>query len=148
MKFFWLFYYHIIIVLGVYNKICKQKCLQFILVKLTSSITLLYSSSLIPRMFQQVSFFHFHTWVHNISTFFTLIHPFFISHPLVPAPRQDLFFYLPILCIWKKTFVCLRYLYRCSPSYVDIRSRANTKRGLYLYQKIKARDTQGRYEDR
>jgi hypothetical protein len=31
---------------------------------------------------QQVSFFRFHTWVHNISTIFTLPHPFLISSPL------------------------------------------------------------------
>jgi hypothetical protein len=36
-----------------------------------------------------VSFFHFHTWGHNISMTFTLVHPFIIFSPLplVPTPQ-------------------------------------------------------------
>jgi hypothetical protein len=72
-------------------------------VKFTPSIILLC-----PSLFRIVSaglIFPFHTWVHNISTLFTLLHPFLISLPLTPVttPRQDLF-YLPSLHFWKKMF--------------------------------------------
>jgi hypothetical protein len=54
------------------------------------SIVLLYS--LHSWKFQQVSFFHFHTWVHQISTTFSFLYPFIIPPPtLLPTPRQDLF---------------------------------------------------------
>jgi hypothetical protein len=46
-----------------------------------SSIILLYPLSLPPFLgqFEQASFFHFHTWLHNIPTIFTLLHLFIIS---------------------------------------------------------------------
>jgi hypothetical protein len=69
-----------------------QKFLQYIIVESTPSS---FSFTLLPpflEQFQQVSFFHFHTWVHNISTI-TLLHLFFISSslPMVPTPRQVLY---------------------------------------------------------
>jgi hypothetical protein len=58
--------------------------------------------------FQQISFYHLHVCVWNISIIFSLLHPFLIFplHKLVPTPRQDMF-YLPVF-EKKSTFVCLR----------------------------------------
>jgi hypothetical protein len=57
------------------------KCLQNIIVEFTppsfSFITSPHYSSL--EQFQQDSLFHFPTWVHNISTIFTLPYPFLKS---------------------------------------------------------------------
>jgi hypothetical protein len=50
-----------------------QKCLQYILVKFTPSLILLYPSSSILRMVATDLLFHFHMWVHNISTIFNLL---------------------------------------------------------------------------
>jgi hypothetical protein len=71
------------------------KFLQCIIIEFTPFIILPYP---IPGTVSQLSFFHFHTWVHNISTTFTLLHPVLMSSllPLMPTPRQDLF-YLPVL---------------------------------------------------
>jgi hypothetical protein len=71
--------------------------------------------------FQHVSFFHFHTWVHNMSIFI-LLHPFLISSsfPLMPVTRKDLF-YLPILHFWKKTFLFVQFLFvqdSCTGSFI------------------------------
>jgi hypothetical protein len=66
-----------------------------------------------------VSFFHFHTWVHNISTIFTCLHLFLISclWTLEPTLRQDLV-YVSILFLKNDTFICLRYL--CREFHYDI----------------------------
>jgi hypothetical protein len=66
-------YYRIIVVLG-------GTLIRIYLVKFTP---LSFSFILLPPFlkFQQVSFFHFHTWVHNISTIFTLLQPFLTSSP-------------------------------------------------------------------
>jgi hypothetical protein len=55
----------------------------------------LLSFSFIPlppflEWFQHILFFHFHTWIHNISTIFILLHPFLISSllPLYQSPGR------------------------------------------------------------
>jgi hypothetical protein len=73
------------------------------------STILLYLSS--PHSWNSFNRCHFYTWVHSISTIFTLLHPFLLSFPLPLAstPRQDLF-YLSVLCFWKKNdnFICFK----------------------------------------
>jgi hypothetical protein len=61
-----------------------QKCLQYIFIKINPlHLSLL---SLLPP--SQVSLFHFHTWIHNISTIFALLYPFLMPSPLslIPIP--------------------------------------------------------------
>jgi hypothetical protein len=65
-----------------------QKFLQYIS-WIHPSIILLYPPSPFLEEFQQISFFHFHTWVHNISTIYTLLHPFPISSPFPLVPLLD-----------------------------------------------------------
>jgi hypothetical protein len=60
------------------------------------------------KYFQQVSFFFFHTWVHNISTILPFLHPFLTSFPLPLVPTQCCTILFSIFT--KKTF-CLRELY-------------------------------------
>jgi hypothetical protein len=71
--------------------------------------------------FQQVSFFHFHPWGYNISTILNFLYPFFISSPLplIPTPRQNLF-YLPFLCFWKKGHFCFFKITIQGVSYIYI----------------------------
>jgi hypothetical protein len=57
------------------------------------------------EQFQQVSFFHFHIWVRNVSTTFTSY-----TLSLYPPPSHryqppDRTVYLPVLHFWKKTFL-------------------------------------------
>jgi hypothetical protein len=54
------------------------------------------------EQFQQVSFFHFHIWVQNIFTIFTLLHPFLISSPIPLAPTPTCLFYFPLSSFLKK----------------------------------------------
>jgi hypothetical protein len=55
---------------------------------------------------QQVSFFHLHTWVSNISTTFTSFTLSYVLPPLVSAPDRTRFC-LPVLRYWKKRYFCL-----------------------------------------
>jgi hypothetical protein len=97
---FYTFYYRIIVVLEVHYDIYKSA----------------YTISLPPpfsfispflEQFQQVSLFHFHIWVNNISTTFTLLHPFLTSSSGTNQ-RQELL-YFPFLHFLKKhIFVYLR----------------------------------------
>jgi hypothetical protein len=83
-----------------------QEFLQYIIVEFTPPPFSFIPPPPFLEQFQQVSFFHFHTWEHNISTIFILLHSFLMSSPLplVPTPRQKLF-YLPVCHFWKKTFL-------------------------------------------
>jgi hypothetical protein len=72
------------------------KVSQYIIVEFTLSITLFYplpSSPPFLEHFQQISLFHLHTCVHDISTVFTLLHTFLIFSPVVISANliQDLF---------------------------------------------------------
>jgi hypothetical protein len=74
-------------------------CLHYILIWFNLSRS---SSSPFIEQFQQVSLFYY-TWIQNTSTTFALLYPFLMSSllPLVPTPRQDLF-YLPVLHLKKR----------------------------------------------
>jgi hypothetical protein len=78
-----------------------------IYLKVTPFIILFYPSFSNSWKFQQVSFFHFHTWVHNISTTFTLLHPFFISSPFhwYQPPNRTCFAFL--YSIFEEGHFCL-----------------------------------------
>jgi hypothetical protein len=83
-----------------------QKCL--FIVEFTTSIILLYTHAPILRIVSTGLIFYFHIWVHSISTIFILLHPFLLSSPLplVPTPRQDLFYFL-VICFWgEKSHFC------------------------------------------
>jgi hypothetical protein len=72
------------------------------------------------QQFQQDSFPQFHVWIHNISTIFSLLHPFLKSSPfpMVPIPRQDLI-YIPVLCENRKgysLYMCILSQILSSPS--------------------------------
>jgi hypothetical protein len=108
----------ILLILGVHCDIYKSSYNRLQLNSPPPSFSFIYPSP-IPGIFQQVSFFHFHTWVHNISTVLTLQYPFLISlFPLVTTARQDML-YLPVLCVWKRLF-CLRWLCREFPCHISM----------------------------
>jgi hypothetical protein len=55
------------------------------------------------EQFQQVSFFHLHTCVHNISIIFTLLYLFLISYPLQTGTNPpDRTYFAFLFCFWKK----------------------------------------------
>jgi hypothetical protein len=81
-------------------------CLQYILIRFTPSITLLYPPFL--EQFQQVLLFYFHIWIQNASTIFTLIHLFLLPSPLLLVLLP---FYLPILHFLKVYIECPRELH-------------------------------------
>jgi hypothetical protein len=72
-----------------------QKCLQYILVRFTPSIFFLYVPPHLQQ-FQQLSLFHFYTWIHNTFTIVAFLHPFLMpsSFPLVPTLGKDLFYFI------------------------------------------------------
>jgi hypothetical protein len=73
----------------------------------TPFIILPYFSFSLPPFLEQVSFFYFHTWVHNIFTIFTHLHPFLISSPShCTNPHPQALFCLPVLCFERRHF-CL-----------------------------------------
>jgi hypothetical protein len=75
-----------------------QKCLQYILVKLTPFIILFYLPSPILRIVLSGLIFPFSYMIHNISTIFTLLHPFLISPASHGAPhRTCLLFYFILI---------------------------------------------------
>jgi hypothetical protein len=61
------------------------------------------------EQFQQVSFFHLHTWVHSTCTIFTLLHPFPTSspRPLVPTPPGRTCFTLLFSNFVEEKYVCI-----------------------------------------
>jgi hypothetical protein len=71
------------------------------------SIILLYSLSPIPGIVSTGLNFHFHTWVHNISTILTVLHPFLVPCPLplVPTPNRTCF--TCMFSIFGKRYFCL-----------------------------------------
>jgi hypothetical protein len=90
-------YLFVVVVLGGVTLWHLQIFLQYIkyiTFKFTPSIILLYLPfPPLLEWFQQVSFSHLHTYIHNIYTIFTLLCSLSTSSPLplVPMPRQDLF---------------------------------------------------------
>jgi hypothetical protein len=104
-KFPLLLFFIIVVLGGTLRQL--PKFLQCVIVEFTPSIIFLYPplSSLLEQ-FQQVSFFHFHSWVHTISTTFTILHPFLISFPpATGASSQTGPVLLPVLHFWKKTLL-------------------------------------------
>jgi hypothetical protein len=94
-----------------------QKYLQYILVKFTSP-SFSFISPHTQNSFNRSHFSIFHIWTHNISTIFTLLHPFLISSPvpLVPTSIQDLFYLYSSLCLrytmrFIMAFLCRYVLY-------------------------------------
>jgi hypothetical protein len=84
------------------------KVFTYILVRSTPFF-LLYLLSFLEQ-FQQVSLFHFHTWIHSTSTILTFLHPFFMPSHWYQTPGQDLF-YVPVLHLFLKDVVFLWWLY-------------------------------------
>jgi hypothetical protein len=83
-----------------------QKYLQYILVRF---ILLSFSFILPSRILRQASFFHFHTWAHDIFTLFTLLHPYIIPVPIGTNPQMEHVLPSCPLVLKKDIFVCLRY---------------------------------------
>jgi hypothetical protein len=54
---------------------------QYITVEFTLSSVSFTPLPALLEQFQQVSFFHFHTWIHTISIMFALLHTFLTSSP-------------------------------------------------------------------
>jgi hypothetical protein len=94
------FFYYIIVVLGVHCEIYKS------FTKYRSWIHFLHHSPHSPflKELKLILLFPFYTWVCNIVTTFSCLHPFLIIFlfPLVPAPPARA--YSPF---WKKRYVCL-----------------------------------------
>jgi hypothetical protein len=86
-----------------------SKFLEYIIVEFTPSIILLISLPPFLGSFQQVSIFHFHTWVRNISTTFTLYTlSSYPPHPTGTNPQIGPVLPFCSLFLKKVIFVCLR----------------------------------------
>jgi hypothetical protein len=89
-----------------------KKCLQYISVKFTPSIILLYPPSSILRMLSTGLIFPF---AYMSTQYFHHVRPptpflYILPPPTGTNPETGLF-YLPVLCFWKKTFL-FGYLHR------------------------------------